>query len=91
MSDTKFFAYENESIDNCDFEVNIDHELIAIVKINRFLYDKTEKLYANGNVKTKAQIDASLAYPLEGKFILIIEMMIRFCTCRYNMNDKCVT
>ena len=48
MSDTKFFAYENESIDNCDFEVNIDHELIAIIKINWFLYDKTEKLYANG-------------------------------------------
>jgi len=48
MSDTKFFAYENESIDNYDFEVNIDHELIAIIKINWFLYDKTEKLYANG-------------------------------------------
>ncbi|KYN17595.1 hypothetical protein ALC57_10110 [Trachymyrmex cornetzi] len=67
MSETECFIYENESFDN-DLEVNIDRELIAVVKVNRFLYDKTEKLYANGTVKNEAwaQIGASLTHPLEG-------------------------
>ncbi|KYQ46187.1 hypothetical protein ALC60_14821 [Trachymyrmex zeteki] len=51
-----------------DFEIRINRELIAVVRCNRFLYDKTEKLYANANVKTEAwrQIGASLTHPLEG-------------------------
>ncbi|KAM0730278.1 hypothetical protein ACS0PU_004155 [Formica fusca] len=45
-----------------------DRELIAVVRVNRFLYDKTEKLYANGEVKAAAwaQIGASLTHPVEG-------------------------
>jgi len=43
------------------------------------LYDKTEKLYANGNVKTEAwtQIDTSLTHPLEGKFISVIDTVLQ--------------
>lgn len=55
-------------------ELSSDRELIAVVRVNRFLYDKTEKLYANGEVKAAAwtQIGASLTHPVEGKFISII-------------------
>ncbi|KMQ83095.1 hypothetical protein RF55_20942, partial [Lasius niger] len=59
--------WETESLFEED-DVSIDRELIAVVRANRFLYDKTEKLYANVNVKTEAwtQIGASLTHPLEG-------------------------
>jgi len=55
-------------------KISIDRKLIAVVRVNRFLYNKIEKLYANNNVKTEAwiQIGASLTHPLEGKFILVI-------------------
>ncbi|XP_032690169.1 uncharacterized protein LOC116853281 [Odontomachus brunneus] len=61
MSDTELFFKE---------DISIDRELIAVVQANRFLYDKTEKLYANGDVKTEAwkQIGASLTNPIEGCF-----------------------
>jgi len=72
MSDTDSFFSENEI--STYLEISIDRELIAVVRVNRFLYDKTEKLYANSNAKTEAwtQIGASLTHPLEGKFILVI-------------------
>ncbi|XP_032689889.1 uncharacterized protein LOC116853120 [Odontomachus brunneus] len=59
MSDTELFFEE---------DISIDRELIAVVRANRFLYDKTEKLYANGDVKTEAwkQVGASLTNPIEG-------------------------
>lgn len=69
MSDTEsLFEDFNEDV------ISTDRELIAMVRANRFLYDKTEKLYANGNVKTEAwvQIGASLTHPLKGKFSLVI-------------------
>ncbi|XP_029678810.1 uncharacterized protein LOC115244930 [Formica exsecta] len=49
-------------------ELSSDRELIAVVRVNRFLYDKTEKLYSNGEVKAAAwtQIGASLTHPVEG-------------------------
>lgn len=91
MSDTDTFM-ENEISTDLDFEVSIDRELIAVVRVNRFLYDKTEKLYTNGNVKAEAwsQIGASLTYPLEGKFISII---LKYCSgfaaiCCYNVVDE---
>ncbi|CAL1681085.1 unnamed protein product [Lasius platythorax] len=60
MSDTESLFEEDD--------VSIDRELITVVRTNRFLYDKTEKLYANVSVKTEAwtQIGASLTHPLEG-------------------------
>lgn len=66
MSDTESLFEEDN--------VNIDRELIAVVRANQFLYDKTEKLYANVSVKTEAwtQIGASLTHPLEGKFTYVI-------------------
>jgi|GEM_PF-5179544 len=77
MSDTDSFFSESEI--STDLEISIDRELIAVVRVNRFLYDKTEKLYANSNVKTEAwtQIDASLTHPLEGKFISVIGMVLQ--------------
>jgi len=36
-----------------DFEIRNNRELIAMVRCNRVLYDKIEKLYANANVKTE--------------------------------------
>ncbi|XP_077271273.1 uncharacterized protein LOC143904724 [Temnothorax americanus] len=62
MSDMELTEYLSED------ELSSDKELIAVVRVNRFLYDKTEKLYANVNVKTAAwiQVGASLTHPLEG-------------------------
>ncbi|XP_032683624.1 uncharacterized protein LOC116849967 [Odontomachus brunneus] len=59
MSDTELFFEE---------DISIDRELIVVVRANRFLYNKTEKLYANGDVKTEAwkQVGASLTNPIEG-------------------------
>ena len=73
-------------------EDSTDQELIAVVRVNRFLYDKTEKLYANVEVKTNAwaQISASLTNPLEGKFILDIFKCVNgfVAICCYNIVDE---
>lgn len=74
MSDTELFFEEDEVEVNEELEIINSRELIAIVRLNRFLYDKTEKLYSNGNMKTEAwaQVGASLTHPIEGKFISVI-------------------
>jgi len=86
-----FFFSENEI--STDLEISIDRELIAVIRVNRFLYDKTEKFYANDNVKTEAwtQIGASLTHPLEGKFISVIGFdTVAICYCNI-VNERDVT
>lgn len=65
MSDNESLFEEYDEED----EINDQRELIAVVRCNPFLYNKTEKLYANGDVKTNAwtQIGASLTHQLKGK------------------------
>lgn len=54
-----------------DNEEDVDLQLVTIVRNNRFLYDKTDKMYANVSLKNRVwtRIGSSLSTPIEGKLI----------------------